>query len=288
MAGTELAHLTNRYAADKVRRGDWQRASMKMPRSALSSFVASYGNRPVRSLGESAVNRWLEQIAHLAPATRRNMLGVVRGFCDWLVKHRIIRRNPCADIPKIRQPRRVVHTVPRAAVEALYDVCRTERDRCWVDLMYVTGLRCIDVSRLNVEDWDRRQRILIVTGKGMHERVVPVAGQLQQSLTAWVALCSRTTGPMFPSWDGRIKSATISGRMSYLMRDAGIKDHPFDGVSAHALRRTAATETLEASGNLRAVQNLLGHADLSSMRHYIARASIAEIAQAVEARFGDG
>lgn len=90
---------------------------------------------------------------------------------------------------------------------------------------------------------------------------------------------------MFPSSSGRLKAATISGRISELLYRAGVKQHAFDGKSAHALRRTAATETLESSHDLRAVQSLLGHTDMSSLKHYVKRADVANIASALQSRF---
>lgn len=282
---TSLGKLANDYLSGRLRRREITRDSAKVPRYALRSLCKSFGARPVNQLGETAIERWLETIAHKSPATRRNELGAVRRFCGWLVKNRHLRRNPCEDIAKIRQPRTVVHVVERDEVEALWGACTGPRDRALVALMFVLGLRCTDCSKLNVEDFDRRAGVLIVTGKGGHERTLPVVETTAQVLDAWIAQDPRTTGAMFPSWSGRLKAATISGRMSTLMLNAGVKHHAYDGKSAHALRRTAATETLEYSGNLRATQNLLGHADLSSMRHYIARASVGEIRDAVSSRF---
>ncbi len=285
---TKLSKLANEYITGRIRRGELGRESAKMPRYALRSLCVSFGDRPVNHLNAEAIERWLETIAHKAPATRRNELGAVRGFCGWLVKHRHLRRNPCDDVAKIRQPRHVVHIVQRDEVGALWDACETERDRAIVALMYVLGLRCVDTSRINVEDIDWRNRALLVTGKGGHERVVPLVPQVERALREWIAVDPRTTGALFPSWNGRLKPATISGRVSELLYRAGVKQHPHDGRSAHALRRTAATETRDASGDLRAVQNLLGHADLSSLRHYVARADVGRVAKAVEARWDPG
>ncbi len=282
---TKLGRLSNEYLSGRVRRGELNRDSAKMPRYALRGLCVSFGDRPVNQLGTAAIERWLETISHKAPATRRNELGAVRGFCAWLVKHKHIRRNPCDDVARIRQPRHVVHVVERDEVKALWDVCETPRDRAMVSLMYVLGLRCIDSSRINVEDIDWRNGCLLVTGKGGHERVVPLVPTVERALREWIACDPRTTGPLFPSYAGRLKAATISGRVSELLYRAGVKQHAHDGRSAHALRRTAATETLDASGDLRAVANLLGHADLSSLRHYLARANVAEIKAALDLRF---
>lgn len=285
MAITKIGRLANEYLSGRIKRGELARDSAKMPRYALRGLAASFGDRPVNQLGSAAVERWLETISHKAPATRRNELGAVRGFCTWLVKHRHLRTNPCDDVARIRQPRHVVHTVERDEVQALWDACETPRDRCLIALMYVLGLRCIDSSRINVEDIDWRNECVTVTGKGGHERTLPLPPQVARALRDWIACDPRTSGPLFPSYAGRLKAATISGRVSELLYRANVKQHAYDGRTAHALRRTAATETLDASGDLRAVQNLLGHVDLSSLRHYLARANVAEIRSALDQRF---
>jgi len=281
-----LRALTNRYLRERVARGELTRASTKAPRHALNTLSASFGRRPLSQFGPAAVERWLETTTHLAPATRRNMLGAVRLFCRWLVRKGHIRRDPTVDIGRIRQPRTVVHIVTTDERRALWDACATLRDRAMFVLLYGLGLRCIEVSRLNVEDWDRTAGIILVVGKGGHERVLPVLELHAAVLAQWIATDPRSTGPLFPSpHGGPIRAATISDRFAHLMRKAGVKHHAFDGKGAHALRRTAATETLSASGDLRATKDLLGHADWGSMKHYQARANANEIAAALRMRF---
>ena len=284
--GTEMVRLASKYVRQKQQRGEWTPASVKMPRRALGTFASSFGDRPITQLGPAAVDRWMVSISHLAASTRRNYVNVVRAFCRWLVQHGHIKRDPCVELGKVKRPRTVVHVISPDEGLALWAACRTERDRLLYVFMYVLGLRCVDCSRLCVEDWDRANNLIVVTGKGMHERYAPVTPRIATRLRCYLAENPRTSGPMFPSCKGgRLTAQTISELMSQLMYDAGIKTGPRDGKSPHALRRTMATETLNASQNLRATQNLLGHADLSSMRAYIARASVGEMAAAVTARF---
>lgn len=282
---TPLQTEANRYISGRLRRREISAESSKMPRHALRTLCTSFGARPINQLGEPAILRWLETNVHKSPATRRNELGAVRLFCQFLVREGKLRRDPTVGIGKIRQPRRVVHTLNRPAVDALWDVCEGPRDRAIVSLMFILGLRCVDTSRLNWEDWDRHNNVLIVCGKGHHERTLPVVPHVDTALRSWLAYDPRATGPMFPSPSGRLKPGTISQRVTELMWASGIKSHAYDGKSAHALRRTAATETLESSRNLKATQELLGHANLSSLDHYIKRSGVEVIAAAVQSRF---
>jgi len=281
-----MRRLVTKYVRGKRTRREWTAASCKMPTTALRTLTDSFGDRPISQFGPKAVNRWLESIGHLAASTRRNYVNVVKSFSRWLVHNDHLRRDPCVDISKVKRPRTVVHVIEPADAGALWNACHTNRDRVLFTLMYVLGLRCIDCSRLNVDDWDRTANLLIVTGKGMHERFVPVTPKVATLLRTYLAEQPRTSGPLFPSpKGGRLTAQTISERISLLMYEAGIKTGPHDGKSPHALRRTMATETLIASRDLRATQNLLGHADLGSMRAYIARASVAEMEAAVHCRF---
>jgi len=282
---TELWGQVNVYLHGRIRRGELLVESAKMPRIALRELATSFGARPLNQLGQPAILRWLETNTYKSPATRRNELGAVRGFCQWLVVEGKLRRDPTVGIAKIRQPRKVVHTVNRLEVEALWAVCENPRDRALVSLMWVLGLRAVDISRIDVQDWDRQTNILIVTGKGMHERAVPTVPHVAAALRNWVACDPRTTGALFPSSSGRLKPATISGRISELMYRAGCKTGPYDGMSGHALRRTAGTETYESSRDIRAVKDLLGHVDYSSLKAYVDRADVANIADAVQSRF---
>ena len=284
---SELRTQARKYIEGRLHRNEITADSARMPWLALRELSDSFGNRPLDQLGEPAIHRWLETNTRKSPGTRRNELGAVRAFCRWLVREGKLRRDPTVAVSKIKQPRKAVHTVTRPEVSALWGACQTPRDRALVGLMFTLGLRAVDAARLNVDDWDRTGGLLMVTGKGMHERVLPVTERLAGHLAAHIACHPRTTGAMFPSAAGRLKPATISGRISGLMYDAGVKTGPYDGKTGHALRRTCATETLESSRDLRAVQDLLGHADLSSLKHYIKRSEVAKIRDAINTRFDD-
>lgn len=284
---SELHVQATVYITGRIRRGEIKVESAKMPRIALRELATSFGDRPINQLGQPAILRWLETNTRKSPATRRNELGAVRAFCQWLVIQGKLRRDPTVGITKIRQPRKVVHTVSRPEIAALWDVCENPRDRALVSLMWVLGLRAVDASNINVEDWNRQTNILIVTGKGGHERALPTVPHVAAALRNWIACDPRTTGALFPSSSGRLKPATISGRISELMYRCGAKQGPFDGMSGHALRRSAGTETYESSRDIRAVKDLLGHVDYSSLKAYVDRADVANIASAVQSRFHD-
>src|SRR5688572_15877280 len=85
------------YLRERTKQGRISRQTAASFRSVLLNFAESYGQRPMDRLGVTAVERWLESIAHLAPGTRRHYLSTLRGYTKWLVRKRMIRYDPCLD-----------------------------------------------------------------------------------------------------------------------------------------------------------------------------------------------
>lgn len=280
------ATLAERWVTGRVRRREITPLTGRNHRSALTSFVKVIGRRV--TIRRTEVERWMEERANLAPATRRSDLSVVRGWCRWLLEEGHIRKDPCTYVRPPKEPRRVPRYIDRSLIEELLEVCPDSRARAVVWLMFGAGLRCIEVERLEVGDWDRRAEVLTVRGKGGHEREVPVVDDVRRALNDYLAAHPTTTGPLIRSYRQRtaLRSDTLSGIVSELMRAAGIKHAPRDGMSAHALRHTCASDTLDASGgNLWLVGEMLGHANLNTVKVYLRRARTGEMREAMEARF---
>lgn len=280
------ASLANRWVTGRVRRREITPLTGRNHRSALSSFVAVVGQRT--SIRRAEVERWMEHRADLAAATRRSDLSTVRGWCRWLVEEGHLGKDPCIHVRPPKEPRRIPRYIDRELINELIDVCPDARARAVVWLMFGAGLRCVEVERLQVEDWDRRAELLKVRGKGGHEREVPVVDGVRETLTSYLAEYPATTGPLIRSYrtPTSLRADTLSGVVSELMRAAGIKQAPRDGMSAHALRHTAAADTLDASGgNLWLVGEMLGHANLNTVKVYLRRARTGEMRDAMDARF---
>lgn len=136
-------------------------------------------------------------------------------------------------------------------------------------------------------DYDPAAATIEVTGKGLHERVVPVPGEVAAVLDRYLSTVGVMSGPLIRS--SRIPSRglsaeTISTYVSRWMADAGVKVGRWDGRSAHALRHTAASDVLDVCGDLRVVQAMLGHEHLSSTSIYLRRAKLDQLRAAMEGR----
>lgn len=281
------ASLAERWVVGRVRRKEITPLTGRNHRSALTSFVAVVGQR--RTIRRTEVERWMERRAELAASTRRSDLSVIRGWCRWLVEEGHLRKDPCAHVPAPKEPRRVPRYIDRGLIGELLAVCPDARAVAVVWLMFGCGLRCIEVERLELGDWDRRAELLRVRGKGGHEREVPVPAPVREALNRYLAERPATTGPLIRSYNqpqNPLRADTLSGIVSELMRAAGIKRAPRDGMSAHALRHTSAADTLDASGgNLWLVGEMLGHANLNTVKLYLRRARSGEMREAMDARF---
>lgn len=285
---SEMQQHVFRYVRGRVARKEIGDGTIPSQEHALNTFAKLFGDRHMNQLTIAFAERWLEQRAYLRPSTLRREQSTVCKFCDWLVRDGHAKTNPFRDLPPVRQPRSVVHTLDRTEVNLVLSACSTERDVAIVMLMFVLGLRCVEVSRLNVDDWDRRSGLLRIVGKFENERHMPTTKEVDRALAAH--LRSYRQHAMFPSnWGGhdRITPRTISVLVSTRMRDAGVKSRGWDGKSAHAFRRTAVTEVLDVSGDVRAAQEFAGHAHVSSLDPYIKRANAQRLRAAVEGRFAD-
>ena len=144
------------------------------------------------------------------------------------------------------------------------------RDRLVLELLYATGIRVSELCGLDIDDVDRSRHLVRVLGKGAKERSVPYGQPAEESLDAWLrrgrpVLATARSGPalLLGARGGRLQPTTARGVVSRYAQAAGLPH-----VSPHGLRHSAATHLLEGGADLRSVQELLGHAALSSTQIY--------------------
>lgn len=286
--GTLLPHIC-RYISGRVRRGEVTQGTASACWSPLTTLAKAHGHRPVDHLGRGTLLRWKELRSHLKPSTQTTQWSMVVGFCDWLAAEKLIGQNPCSTIRAPRRPRSVPRALESDDVARTLEVAPDARAKAIVWLMVDMGLRCCEVSGLGVEDWLRKDQLMRVTGKGRHEREVPVPGGARRALDAYLAEHPASSGPLFRGYTNSsqhdsLKPGTLSHYVSAWMLAAGVKHASGDGVSAHALRHTAASDVLDRCGDLRVVGEMLGHRHLSSSAPYLRRAGMGRMREAMEGR----
>lgn len=272
------------YIDERHRQGEITLDVRKRLGYVLGRFAVSYGERDPRRLGMADVERWLRTRSHLAASSRRGEWAAVRCFVRWMVEHGHLRTDPFVGrkAPQVpRQAGRALTTDQTAALEAVLP-----DKRAWAiyALMRWVGLRRGEVVRLQVGDWDRRSGILHIVGKGGHHRKEPVPDWVAVHLDAYLAEVGAKAGPMIRSRDGGsgIGPAYVSQMTTRWMRAAGVKDAPFDGRSAHALRHTIASEIAESGADVRTVQELLGHTSLTSTQIYLRNSNAKRVLAAMQ------
>lgn len=278
--------LVDPYIAGRLRRHEIGKVTARNDRWILRHFADVVGPLPVERLGARQINRWLESLEMLAPATRRRRFSTVRTFCAYLTAEGRLARNPMANLRGPKQPRSVPRALPATFVAATLAACPDVRARLIVTLMVQLGLRCCEVARLEVGDVDRGRGLVRVRGKGGHERVLPLVEEAQAALDDYRRVHPQTAGPLVRSYlhpQRGLDADTISGLVAGWMALAGVKLARRDGVSAHALRHTCATDMLRAGAHLRDVQQALGHAHLATTEVYLPFV-VASLAEAMGGR----
>ena len=256
----------------------------------LSEHTVSAYRRDLAALGEYCAGRGLADWSRLstgdlrrfaagahrrglAPRTVQRRLAGARSFFNYLEREGAISRNPARGIKAPRPPRGLPQTLDLDQVTRLLDIPAGNavacRDRAMLELMYSSGLRLAELSGLDLGGVDMREGLIRVTGKGRKTRILPVGRKAIEALEAWARRRAKLAAPgenaLFVGVRGRrIGASSVQARLDYWARRAGLPGH----VHPHMLRHSFATHLLESSGDLRAVQEMLGHADISTTQVY--------------------
>jgi len=200
-------------------------------------------------------------------------LSAVRTFLGYLVEMGEAGSNAGVHVQAPRPARRLPATLDADQVASLLaisgDDFLTLRDRAMLELFYSSGLRLAELVGLDLVDVDAADRTVRVTGKGSKTRVVPVGKAALAAIHDWLQVRPEFAGlgeqAMFLTRNGeRISHRGVQARVNYWSRRQGART----GVHPHMLRHSFATHVLESSGDLRAVQEMLGHASLSTTQVY--------------------
>lgn len=266
------------FIAAAGQRGRLAEATLDAYRRDLVRLSRWCRKRGIERLSELDAARLREFTAGLArngldPRSIQRQLSALRTFFGHLHRSGSLGADPAADLRAPRARRKLPRTLDPDAVSRLLDIPGDRpidlRDRALLELCYSSGLR---VSELADTRWDRLdpdEGILHVIGKGDKERVVPVGRHALAALSAWREVCARLGWPpsefVFVTARGRPMTVrAIQKRIALRAREQGLDQH----VHPHQLRHSFASHILESSGDLRAVQELLGHANLSTTQVY--------------------
>lgn len=284
--GKLLSDLVTPYLRERVGRRELTPLTARNHNTTLRQFAALYGNRPVSRLSRRDVERWLEHYQYLAPGTRRSRFSMLRSWFNWLADRGHIKRSPVYDMKAPRKPRTVPRALTYEAVQATLQAAPDQRARLVAVLMVQQGLRAMEVAGLEVGDLDLRGRTMRIVGKGGHERVLPITNETMVELHRYLGQFPANGGPLIRSYQfptRKLHPYTVGTICRQMLYDAGVKQHPRDGVSGHALRHTCLTDMLIAGAPLRNIQAAAGHQSIATTEIYLPL-MVGPLAESMEGR----
>jgi integrase/recombinase XerD len=249
-------------------------------RRDLAIFTDFLGSRR-RSLTEADAADIVAYIARLraarlAPASIARRVSAVRGLYRFLLRENALDGDPTEHLETPRPARRLPRTLSREDAALLVeapDVSRPDgvRDRALLELLYATGMRASECLTLRLEDLNLAAGYVVCTGKGSRQRLVPVGGPALEWARAWLATARprfarrRDAGTLFLNpRGGALSRQALWSIVRKWARRAGLRRT----VSPHTLRHSFASHLLEGGADLRSVQAMLGHADISTTQIY--------------------
>jgi integrase/recombinase XerC len=252
-------------------------------RDDLESFLSFLANDyltmardqiDLRRLDNLAIRAYLAHLARkkLARSSIARHLSALRSFFKYLMREGMVDANPARTVATPRREKHLPAVLQPAEVSVLIeqpegDAPLVNRDRAFLELMYASGLRISELVGIDLDDLELRSRLVKVRGKGSKQRIVPFGSKAEEALRAWLAV--REAGPdeqaVFVNYRGeRISARSVRRLFDRYARGASLKA----GVSPHTMRHSFATHLLNAGADLRAIQELLGHASLSTTQKY--------------------
>jgi len=252
------------------------RATLRNYAHAIDALLKFLEEKNLESLEPAQVRRFISMLhaKGLSPRTLALTLSAWRGFYRWLARYRDFGANPVLGIRAPKAARPLPKALSVESTELLFneegqDQPALIRDRAMFELLYSSGLRLGELVALNIGDGrlDLRQGEVTVTGKGAKTRTVPIGAKAREALAAWLNARQAAAGEkaLFIGARGRrISAGTVGTRLKQWARRRGLHEK----VHPHMLRHSFATHVLQSSQDLRAVQEMLGHASISTTQVY--------------------
>ncbi len=278
---SELAPAIERYLADLGRKNASPH-TLRNYAADLQQFIEYFSPPgtcapPVEQIGSIQLREWLGDLYNrgLSVISIRRKLAAIRSLYQFMLREGMIAANPARAVKTPKAPKRVV-VVPTAEqtnqlVEGVaagrFDRPFPERDLLIFELLYGCGLRISELAGLNLDDFDRAERWIRVRGKGKKERQVPYGSKAAAALDKYLAKREAKQG----------EKALLTNRLKTRLSDRGMREivtfyaQKISGDASlhpHSLRHAFATHLLSNGADLRAIQELLGHARLATTQKY--------------------
>jgi integrase/recombinase XerC len=248
----------------------------------LAQFQAYLEDRKLalRAVESVAIRGFLSRLhGELSPASVARKLSAIRSLYRFLQQKGLVQSNPGSLVKSPKLPKQLPKVLPVDEVFALVETPRADtplgaRDRAILETLYGGGLRCSELVGLDLQDLDRQGGLVRVLGKGRKERIVPLGTKAREAIERWLEFRPRLLARPRPDQDpralflnyrgGRLTTRWVARTIDRWAKVCAIRRH----VHPHALRHTFATHLLDAGADLRGIQELLGHASISTTQRY--------------------
>jgi integrase/recombinase XerC len=237
-------------------------------------FTLARDQLDLRRIDHLAVRAYLAHLARrkLSRSSIARHLSAMRSWFKYLMREAVVDANPARTVATPKREKHLPSVLQPSDVALLLEQPDTStplgaRDRAFLELLYASGLRIAELVGIDIDDVELRARLVKVRGKGAKERIVPFGSKAEEALRAWLSV--REAPPeeeaMFVNYRGeRITQRSVRRLFDGYVRDAALRA----GISPHTMRHSFATHLLNAGADLRAIQELLGHASLSTTQKY--------------------
>jgi integrase/recombinase XerD len=248
------------------------------------AFLAARGLEGIGEVSAAEVGAFLAELRAgtetapaLSAASAARTMAAVRGLHRFVVREGIVGRDAARDVRPPEAPSRLPKALPLDAIEALLAVPGDDvgalRDRALLEFLYATGARVSEALALDVDDLDREEGVVVLTGKGGRQRLVPVGRFARRAIDAYLVRArpalTRRASAATPALFVNQRGGRLTRQGAWLTLTAAARRAGLSGrVSPHTLRHSFATHLLDGGADIRTVQELLGHASVTTTQLY--------------------
>lgn len=257
-------------------------ASYKRDLNSFDNYCKKYNINEISFVDEKVIRDFIASLHRngISPRSIKRYLSSLRGFFNFLSKQKHISKNYAENVRSPKAEKNLPKILQHKDIDLLADINNKKkgyyknndlllRDIAIFELFYSSGLRLSELKNTKISNINFNELIIRVTGKGNKTRIVPIGSQAVKTINTWVDARAKyvkdSSDFLFVGLSGKpLSTRNIQLRMSYLAKASGVEQNLYP----HKLRHTVATHLLESSGNIRAVQEFLGHENISTTQIY--------------------
>lgn len=250
--------------------------------NSFFSFCEKIGVDEISKVDDKVVRDFVSYLHRngISPKSIKRFLSSLRGFFNFILKEKIIKKNPAEGIKSPKANKNLPEILQHADIDLLASSKNKKdgfyknndlliRDTAIFELFYSSGLRLSELSGIKFTNINFSEQVLRITGKGNKTRIVPIGKKAIIAINLWIDIrkkytCEKSDFLFIGQKGDKMSARNIQLRMNILAKASGVEQRLYP----HKLRHTVATHLLESSGNIRAVQEFLGHENISTTQIY--------------------